>query len=483
MKTWIYFLLLFTLVEGCIEDNGNYKYSALNTIEITGITADTTFRVDQFDTLRLDPALRFSAGELTDLSYEWKINHEVVSTERVLNAEIPITPSASLTYYLASLGVTDNATGLKYYKNFRVIVTTSVTNGLFVLSEQADETAKLSFQRRDKPNALFVHDLFENANPTSGALGKKPRQVYYQGAWDKQLGVVCEEGERVISQLNPATLELIRYYSKETIRGGYNGIFAPGYLVFYMGGMVASEGKLFSYDFRSNGSIFRPIPLQEGTYEFANWVDTNEAIDYYAWVSYDNKGEQFVLLEPGNIALVYDKISPIPVANNLSTTGQRFLAAGTYDYQLKAVILYNSAEQKAYLYSVYINYDFDAEWNIFINKTVTRLSEQTNLINEQSVCFYNAEYWYIANGSTVKRLHEKSTIPNDWFTAPKGNVTTMITKTGSSAAGTNRLFIATYDGAKSYIYEIDLVTKQQLNEPLEIDGKVVSLLAKGTWSY
>ncbi|MDR2413475.1 MAG: hypothetical protein LBD64_00620 [Odoribacteraceae bacterium] len=481
MKTRLYPLLALALLAGgCIEDKGNYNYSALNTIEITGIATDTTFRVDQFDTLRLAPVLKFKNETITNLSHEWKINHEVVSTEPALEISISLEANSSNTYYAASLIVTDNATDLKYYKDFRVVVTTSFVSGLFVLSERADETATLSFQRRDRPNALFMHDLFEGANPLFGALGKKPRQIVQQFYPNQLLGVLCSEGERKLSLISPTTLELARGISNETIRGGYTGDFTPAAMNLYLGGMITGGGKMFGYNYMGNESVYKPIAAD--TIEFADWVDTNSSIDSYAWIAYDNKGERFLKLEQNSDPLLYDKITPLTVENGLSTAGQKFIAGGVYQDDVRA-LTYDPAGKKAYSYGIPVWYDLDlSNFEMIIHATVTRFSEVANLVNEQSVCLYDTEYWFIANGNVVKRLHEKGNTPVDWFTAPKGNVTTMTVKSGSSAAGADRLFIATYDGAKSYIHEINLATREQLNAPLELDGKVVFLLAKGTWT-
>ena len=473
-------LSLLALAGGCIEDKGNYAYSELNTIEIEGITTDSIYLIDQFETLTLAPTLRFSGKPHANLSHEWKINYEVVSTDSVLNEQVSLEPNTATAYYSASLAVTDNDTGLKYYKNFRVNVTTSVSIGLFILRELPNGDATLSFQRRDRPNAAIAHDLFEGANPTFGPLGKKPKMVYYKGNLNVQLGVLCSEGERKLSLLNPSNMKLNRALSAETILGGYSGDFSPAYLQLYMGGMIAAGGKLFNYNYMGNESIYSPVVTD--TIEFADWADTNNSIDAYAWLGYDNKGERFLQLEPGRNSLLYDKITPLPVQGGFSTTGQKFLAGGTRGMLVRA-ITHDPAAQKAYLYGLEMIDDMNWDtWEMVINTTVTRFSEITNLINAQTVCFYNTEYWYLANGGTVNRLHEMATEPVLWFTAPKGNVTTMIAKTGSSAGGTNRLLIATYDGSKSYIHEINLATREQIREPIEVEGKVVSLLAKGNWS-
>jgi hypothetical protein len=484
MKTRQYLLLLLplALAGGCIEDNGNYDYTPLNTIAIEGIKTDTLFSVDQFDTLFIAPGLRFDNEEPARLGYEWKLNYEVIGTGAVLRARVDAMPNTTTAYYTASLRVMDSTTNLKYYKNFRVKVTTSVSNGLFILSERADESAALSFQRRDKPNAPLVHDLFEEANPTYGALGRKPRQVFYAGLSGVQLGVVCREGERPISILNPATLVLQRYYSREAIRGGYDGEFTPECLTLYMGGMVYGGGKIYSYNYMNNAALYRPVPVDGDAYDFA-WTDTDSSIDSYAWLAYDNKGQRFVQLEPGGDPLLYDKVVPLTVEGDLPTAGQRFLAGGKSGWSVIRAITHDPVTGKAYFYGFAMEFEFDMNtWEVLIVTTATRFSEVEDLVDENTLCFYNAEYWYLANGGTVKRLHEKSTAPLVWFEAPAGQEVTAILSDKATASA-KRLFIATRDGAKSYIHVIDIATKEPLEEPLEMDGKIVSMLVRGTWSH
>lgn len=483
MKRYYYYIIALLIIAGCSEDDGNYNYKVLNTLKIEGFSQDTLYSLKQYDTLRINPILHFDNEKISDLSYEWKINYETISTDPVCRAEVSAKPNGVGKSYNASLCITDNSNNLKYYRDFKVSVGTAFTNALYVLSEREDGSARLSFQRRDTTDAPLVHDIFENANPEFGSLGKKPQQVFYQGRPTKFFGVVCKEGDKKITMLDESTLEINSYYSDETIRGDYKGEFSPDKLTVYMGGMIAGNGKLYGFNYMSNRSIYRPI---EGDYEFAPWVDANESLDSYAWITYDNKSEQFMKLEPGSDVLAYDKVTPLKFPNwngeTVNTSGQKFLAGGTLNTVFmameKRIITLDKQSGKAHFYS--INIDFDMITFSGVSLSCKKLMESENLINEQSNCFFaKDQYWYIANKNTVTRLMGiEGSEPSTWFTADKGEVTTMMTD-----GSTKRLFIATYDGSKSYIYVIDILTKQLLETPLEMDGKIVSLLVKGNWSY
>jgi hypothetical protein len=508
MKNLIYALSLLALAVGCTEEEEilgyNHTYAQgyddgiSELIDIRGFVADTVYTLDQYDTLYIDPALHLGP-EITDVEYEWKINYETVSTDPILSAEVRVAPILNTAPYAASLCITDKATGLKYYKNFKLFVTTSITNGIFFLSERADETARLSFQRRDRPGVQpLVHDLFESANPTFGTLGKRPKQVVYGGEnvdaelrTIKLLCVVCDDEERLISELDPGTLTLNSYVTRASILGGYTGECHPVSLTLYGAGMlVGSGGQFFAYGLRLNQSLYRPSPLVDGDYELAEWATANQIVDTYNWISYDNKAQTFVTLEIDGNPLLYERIVPMPVNSNVSTAGQRFLAGGVgAEYRERYAILYNEAERKAYFYYIDVYYTIDyTTWDIIPDQFVALRSTQEDLVDMNTYCFFDGEYWYFGNNNEVTRVHNMGGTPLPWFTAPKGNVVTMATDRDMYKINPydrippRRLFVATYDGSKSYIYVININTKEVLEEEtIEIEGKIVSLCPKGTW--
>ncbi|MDR1415035.1 MAG: hypothetical protein LBI96_04405 [Odoribacteraceae bacterium] len=483
MKTTIIALLALAAI-ACNKDRGNYNYAPPTDIEISGIPADTLYRLDQYDTLRLAPILRRhgaatnTAIDTAALAHEWKINYKTVSTSPNPAIVIRETPNKTTAYYPASLAITDKNTGLKYYRDFRLTVATSLTNGLFILSRRADETANLSFQRRDRPAAPLVHDLFEAANPTFGQLGKNPKQIFYQGLMGVKLGITCAGGDHPIAILDPATLALTRFYTAQAIRGGYSGDFTPELLTLHVGGMIAGGGKIYSYNYMNNEALYRPVPLVDGERQFAPWADTNPSVDAYLWVAYDDKAGEFVTLEPGNDPLLYDKITPLLPA----TAAQRFLAAGKYSSSSLRVILRDTTDNTACLYGLDVTYTMDpSTYAVIVNTALAPHTRVAGLVDASSACLYNTEYWYIATGNTLRRLHERGTAPLPWFTAPAGVITAIAPDIPGPSA--RRLFIATLDGDKSQIHTIDIANGNPLGAPLEMTGRIVSMLAKGAWSY
>lgn len=92
MKILLYMgAMLLLLAAACSEDKGNYNYLPVNTIVEDSI--EGTYTVVQFDTLTIKPYLRFSREESEDLSFEWSIEGQVISTDPVCHARIMMEPN------------------------------------------------------------------------------------------------------------------------------------------------------------------------------------------------------------------------------------------------------------------------------------------------------------------------------------------------------------------------------------------------------
>ena len=227
--------------------------------------------------------------------------------------------------------------------------------------------------------------------------------------------------------LNRTNLKLDKNYNEEVVMGGYSGTFTPYEIKVLMGGMVVAKEGLLGYNYMNSAALYRPIV---GDYDFAHWVDCNYTMDAYLWISYDNKSEQFMRLEVSQ-GVAYDKVSPIPTPEDFSTKGQKFLVGGHSGYDCSRPVLYNSAEKKAYFYKILMTAD---EWDMTTMQPIwefsySKIMERGNLLDEKSVTVFgeNSLYWSIANGNKIVRLHGDGGEAKEVYTAPQGEVTTMIT--------------------------------------------------------
>lgn len=480
MKRILYMIVGLIFIFGCSDDKGNYDYRTLNKITLSGLEKD--YSVDQFDTLRIDDLkLDFALEENTDLAFEWVIRrvNSDLNTSRVIstdhNCRGYIEEEAGM--YNAYLCITDRTNNLKYYHEFLLHVNTVWANGLFILSEAADGTAVLSVQRRDKLNSPLKYDVFELNNPGLGQLGRKPVQIC-SGIMTGDITILCQEGERKLLKINDEDLKLLKYWDETTVEG-YTGTFVPEYFSNeQMNGMVLSEGKLFLFNYADNNTLYRPI---EG-YRFS-WVGTTPSLNsnYYA---YDEDSQTFKHLESGKIQVQYDKMTTL---DTLKTAGQTFRAAGIMkleDFEwAQCPVLYDPATGMEHYYEIHIGGEYDDKWNYIKFFNYSEKMARPALMEEGGACLLSkANYWYASKGDKVIRyFFSETSTPQDWITGLKGTVTEMIFGKDES-----QIFVATYDGTKSFIYEIDARTPGKLvNEPIEVEGKVVSMCVSNNdkWIY
>ncbi|EOR96297.1 hypothetical protein ADIARSV_0532 [Arcticibacter svalbardensis MN12-7] len=137
------FLALLIALSSCKDD-----LSTLDINKIPGVTIDTAgqsnLNIFQFEHLVITPKINADGLQLTDLSYEWKINispgsleYEVIGTTRDLDYEVRLKPTEANDYHQILYTITDNKTGLQYIMAWPLAVRNSISEGL-VIAETAD---------------------------------------------------------------------------------------------------------------------------------------------------------------------------------------------------------------------------------------------------------------------------------------------------------------------------------------------------------
>ena len=485
MKTGNFFIgiLLAASMFACAPDNGNYDYSEINAVTIQGVAEH--YYIDQYDTLWADSLrLDFSLEETDNLAYEWVIKAqsgepEVISTAKNCGGRITQKPGS---YYQSWFCVTNLDTELKYYYPFELTVNTRWENGLYILSEAADGTAKLSMQRRDKENAPLIHDLFETYNPELGALGKKPVQITYANGWLSMtvgLFVLCQEGERKISFIDDQTM-LLQQYWNETLVEGWSGDFTPRYFNNYSGGTILGEnGEVFTFNYNSNMTLYRPLE----DYNFS-WLGSDPIYSGEKNYAYDEDNDCFCVLTNPNNSLLFDAVEMI---DTLNTEGMTFWASGTQESEggsgrLVFPVLYDPETGMEHYFQLYFTVEYNDDWSDHWDVYSYReICSRPAAMEQGSVCLLsNMDYWYASKGKRVIRyFFSDKSVPQDWTAELEGEITAMIFDEEQS-----RLFVAAYDGTKSYIHEVSTTeANKELAKPLEVDGKVVSMCATGSWTY
>ncbi|MCU7548815.1 PKD-like family lipoprotein [Chitinophagaceae bacterium LB-8] len=150
------YLLILLGLSACIKDKGNYDYIEANAITITTDMAkvdplvvinNDSVVIRQNDSLKIDILLTQTAQVSDDLSYQWFITQTaasfsnpvqyVIGTEKQLRAKILLSPNL----YRLVVKVTDNKTGVSFYKFYNLNVDTPPWGGEGWLVLQ-DQTAQ-----------------------------------------------------------------------------------------------------------------------------------------------------------------------------------------------------------------------------------------------------------------------------------------------------------------------------------------------------
>lgn len=149
IKIQVALLMLLLLSLGCSKDEGNYDYSAINEIAVTGIEKEyTAYNGENFT---ITPALKPSEDDGSDpdrYTYEWvavnstklpKDSRTVISTQQNVEGILKLPPAQYNVYYF----ITDKVTGIKWQaKLFVLNVISSIYEGWLVVGD-VDGKARL----------------------------------------------------------------------------------------------------------------------------------------------------------------------------------------------------------------------------------------------------------------------------------------------------------------------------------------------------
>ncbi len=212
-------LLAAVLWTSCYEDKGNYDYNQLTEVQISGIEDKYTVYVGS--DMKIPVEITYKNGILKDVSYEWRINGEVVSTEKDL--DIPVKFDVKPGLY-ADFSVIDNETGIKTMKMFTVNVSTEFYNGWLILSDEGDHSV-LSYLRND---GMLYSDVYRYLNEEQlgggATLLKEHWTPWFEGTGEVFVGI--SKGPNYSVDLDGNSLYRV-VYNKDEFLGGVPGDFAP----------------------------------------------------------------------------------------------------------------------------------------------------------------------------------------------------------------------------------------------------------------
>ncbi|MVZ61057.1 PKD-like family lipoprotein [Sphingobacterium humi] len=164
------FTLLIGLLAACYKDKGNYELHKINRVSFVKNGSDT-IQINQFDTIKLQPHIEQSLEKNTDnLSFRWSVflttppvtnpPNEQLATTKDLNVQFGLRPENYTLLYT----VTDNNTGVSYFKKYTLLVGTTLSEGWLLISEKANQERDIDLLH---PNGSVIKHILSTASPSA----------------------------------------------------------------------------------------------------------------------------------------------------------------------------------------------------------------------------------------------------------------------------------------------------------------------------
>ena len=474
MKKIVFLLCCISAIlpTSCHQDKGNYDFPGINTMSVAGLERSYKVLLREVITPIPTPVLAFKYGRPEDLSYEWRVNHQIVSEHATLDEPIAI----PIGNYPASLTVIDNKTSFKYFHDFEVEVISPYSYGLSVLSELPDGKSTLSFQTRNGSTIVEVwrQNVFESENPTWGNLGTDPVSHYYT-VMDQCYYLLSGGGEHKIVRLEPNGMTFLGAINAR-IAANYDGEFRPSHMITVprgnytrYGSLIVADGELFTYNYE-NSKILTYVEKPAGVEYNYQWAGFSRfgPSGVQAIPLYDAKTNQFLSAKQNGLYFSYQEIHPYdedPAYTGTSVdlgdleyvtaelmvddgyTGGSWSYVG-YQYSSTVRFLFRDAGNTAYFYT----YDYETEMDYstykyvpWANYGVTLDKTVAGLLTAESVAkaAIESNYWFIGTGRTLSRhfwTDPSTPIQVELPATVKGKITALFVNTSETT-----LFVGVYD--------------------------------------
>lgn len=249
----ILFIILITCTLSCYKDEGNYSYSELNEILISGI--ESNYHRFIGDTITISPTLKFkkAEGKQEDYNYEWFIKSEkgygtLLTSTR--NLEKFVLKGVSTGEHRMQYRVTEKSTGLQYFSEFDLIVGNDLGRGLLIMSN-VDGKMKLDMISYFNSILWDKGDILKVANSDLPEQGEPFQVIMFNeqlSAWGKTLYILTSTGA---NRLKPLDFSYLPAYNFSNHGFG----FPPNFVVEKM---YNGNGRVYAY---ADGNIYYHNPL------------------------------------------------------------------------------------------------------------------------------------------------------------------------------------------------------------------------------
>lgn len=490
-KTYLLLGLIAILLFSCVENKGNYNYTELSKIEITGIDEEYT-RITFKESLDIplnvisdNPDDKFDyMWTLYDANAKTNIKLDTISFEKELT--FPITLKQGV--YNGICRIKNSDTGYAIYKEFQLKVVTQFSLGFYLLKSNEDNSVDMDL------HIPKTNETIENVinRATGNQLSGKPISLGllfnychidsetndYRFAislaliTDKEVNIMRVEDMGLIYDHNSM------FYGaapQETPMYIYQGGFCIGYLS-NLGHYASAQAP--QWDMLGAGKFGYPGPIEGGLQPNKSVVFTDDVL-----FCFDEKNGRFMTAdwnggvkgfenENADGKLVPEAPLPNEIDDKLLFLGRSKISGEQFGY---AIFEEKSNPSKKYIDIINLGaVAFETSNPIIEKKAVPVASKLNNATmytsNELSVkCIYFVEggklYMYDVNGDTEELLtpqgmandEEITYITNKYWTA-KNDLENNF----------NHLMIATYKGGNYKVYMYDMLGGKTKGAPIKV---------------
>lgn len=519
MKKLIYSLLILSVsaLVSCVEDEGSYSYTPVNDITIEGIESNYE-ALAFFDNVTISPEISGSeyGEDLSNYEYAWYIcrnnhTHDTICREKDLDWKADVQPGNHTLY----LSVKDKTTGYDKSSTTTIQATSPYTKGYIILGNRP-KSDLLGFDMlamvpgRD---VTYVQDAFDNSEYQL----RNAKSMLYTGFYSRatRFYVNTEEASYCLTFGN--SFDMIAEFNQfgliETVvphkepkkivdiapQQGGQRMYSPMYPRVYLTEDLAFAARpMFSEDMNepfnkysaTSEKYFKFYPLVfYNTRKNLNTVTTSGASPI---VLYDMENDRFSYISA--YGLNYMNTMENNPSHGIYVNNKpygRTIVYGENDYTTSngyCNAIMKDADNKYYLYRFYLEWFYNSiavrggnTYNLDLSTMTDFLSREHMFISSYySLIYYSVGNTLYAYDYVNKRLGSKTFEGNITYLAP--DIIYGYTP--------NSYWVATYDGEKGHIYNMETTNNPNEIEFIDIeDGnwevnlEVKSILYKGQASY
>lgn len=345
-----YFIILialfFALVSSCSKDKGNYDLVPINEIKITDKEPDN-IQIFQFETLKINPVIEQTKGTNEDkLIYSWSTYLTAnpptsfpLGNSKNLDARIEVKPGK----YTILFMVKDTETGVSFFKEYKMEVTTRLGEGWLALEDMPNGKQEISMINIA---GEVMHNLYGNAN-----IGQVlPDNCHTIKVLNTAYGL---QNVFILGETNAVEVDYISLKKFEEFKAWFytppTTINIQNYFYGALGasGFIINNDELYSLSFlNANDRLKFGAPIK-GDWKISNFAFPHTYSDYT--LLYDTKNQRFLRHLSSAITTLSN---PAGSAFDPNNVGKQLVFGGPSSGNFYNCLMKNNNDDKYYVYRV-----------------------------------------------------------------------------------------------------------------------------------